>query len=160
MGNVKLSPPWNIFFSEVKVLFEQDPDVKDISFDQESKVITLVVANPEKAGAIEKLLPATKEFGNVTVTIKVEVFVGDAEEKKSDIISKAFCGNPIFKGIETNQMLNCAFCVFKKEVVQFYTDDLSTPDGFRSTLYEEVARDVFGIPDEDNERVYFSTSRE
>ena len=155
-----LSPPWNIYFSKVKVLFEQDPDIKGINFDQESKVITLVVSNPEKAGAIEQLLPATKEFGNVTVTIKVEVFVEDAEESKSDILSKAFCGNPIFKGIEKNQTLGCAFCIFKKEVVQFYTDDLTTPDGYYSTLYEEVAREVFGSDEDSNEVVYYSTSRE
>lgn len=34
--------------------------------------------------------------------------------------------------------------LFKKEVVQYFTDNLGDYNGYRSTLYENIARDIFG----------------
>lgn len=46
-----------------------------------------------------------------------------------------------------------AYCSFKKEVVQYPADDLSSETGLKSTLYEDLAREIF----ENTDGVYFCT---
>ena len=36
------------------------------------------------------------------------------------------------------------YCVFKKEVAQYWGDNLGDPHGNVSTLYQEIAKDIFG----------------
>ena len=38
------------------------------------------------------------------------------------------------------------FVLFKKEVVQYFADDISNPQGVRSTLYENIAKDFLLFP--------------
>ena len=47
-------------------------------------------------------------------------------------------------GIMSNPI---TYVVFKKAVVQYYTDDLGDYFGIHSTLFQDVAKDVFGDPD-------------
>ena len=44
-------------------------------------------------------------------------------------------------------------CVFAKEVVQYWNDSLSDPYGKVSTLYQDIAKDIF----EDTDGVMFCT---
>ena len=48
-----------------------------------------------------------------------------------------------------------SFAVFAKEVVQYYNDDLTDINGLKSTLYEDIARDVFDI-----DGINYCTSKE
>lgn len=165
MAKLKLSPPWVIFYQQIKALFEKDPDIK-IIYDEDEQKISLFVNNANKADALTRLLPIEKNFG--VVTLKINVIPSNSEgvintlcnqysNDLATIYQRAFNKNPILdyikviSGIFTN---NLTYIVFKKEVVQYYNDSLSDIHGCCSTLYENLAREVFI----EQEGVFFCTN--
>ena len=153
---IQLSPPWITFYKKVNELFKQDEEVK-VAYDDAGKTLSLKVKKYEKAEALKKLLPKEKTFGHVTIKIEVN-YIPDNAEKIDDLYKEAFADNPAFKYTFTfNTGTNTiTYVVFEKEVVQFWNDDMSDPHGVTSTLYEEIARDLFGGRD----GVIFSTDSE
>jgi len=147
---VTLSAPWMTYFHELEMLFKEDPQVK---LEYEDYVITLYVEDEEKANALMKLLPVQKVFGNTVVNIDV---VPSGEDINSDIelFKKAFKNNPILSYVtKAGELFPLEYVVFRNEVVQYYNDQLDDPNGNVSTLYQEIAKDVFG----DNVTVHFCT---
>ncbi len=144
MANLKLSPPWDTFYKEVKALFGRDEEVK-VVMNEEKYELNLFVDNAEKADAISKLLPVEKTFGNVTLYIRV-IPADGGKERIKDIFAKAFSGNPAFSYIKSIDPSTGAFgatyVVFENRVVQFYNDDLTDVNGNCSTLYQDIAQDV------------------
>jgi hypothetical protein len=152
-NNMKLSSPWITFVNEIKALFEEDEEIK-ITYDQNSNELKLFVDNTDKADAISKLLPAEKEFGNVT--LKIEVVPPNSEEdSKEKIFARAFANNPALSFIKTGETIfgKISYVVFEKRVIQFYNDQMDDIHGLKSTLYQDIAKDVFGPVD----RIYFCT---
>lgn len=146
--NLDLSAPWYIFYSEVNELFKDDPEVK-VVYNEEANEIKLYVDNEEKAEALTELLPTEKIFGKVVV--RLTVVPANMEENKvsmADLFNKAFKGNPAFVNVVSTEGVPGAFqatyVVFAKKVVQYYADNLADPNGLTSTLYQEIARNVFG----------------
>lgn len=153
MENLKLSAPWDIYVAEVKELFKKDPEVH-VVYDEDGNKVKLLVDNIDKADALSKIMPQTKVFGNVTLTIEV-VPANPDNECEIDTYTRAFKGNPVFSEIislTTPAGLPIHWVVFSSKVAQFYTDDISRPYGITSKLFEDVARDVF-----EPEEVRFST---
>ena len=150
---LKLSPPWITFMHEIVALFNQDPDI-DIKCDEEEPRIKLYVKGAGKAEALTKLLPTDKEFGNVI--LKIEVIPANEEDKPSDLIRRAFEGNPVLEQVVSvpGPYGTFNYALFKKEVVQFYNDQMDDVCGNKNTLYQEIAKDVFNQQD----GVYFCTS--
>ena len=145
MSKLNLSAPWVIFYKEIEALFRQDPEVK-VEFDENTNAIRLYVDSGEKAEALARLLPAERTFGNVTVSVTV-VPSNKLKADRLGLFQAAFKGNPAFayaKTVEGTLGLSLSFVVFKREVVQFFTDNLKDVAGNRSTLYQELAADVFG----------------
>ena len=145
MANLKLAAPWTIYYEEIKALFGSDPDIK-VSVDDEEKVVRLYVDGEEKAEALEKLLPAEKTFGNVTVRTVV-IPGNELTEKKLSWFQAALAGNPVFSFTKTNEgvfTIPLSYVVFKNRVVQFFADNLQDVNGNITTLYETIAKDVFG----------------
>lgn len=142
---VGLSSPWDNFYKEVKVLFEYDPEVK-VKFNEEAekKVIKLYVADTDKAMALEKLLPKEKVFGNIKVFISV-IPPNSDELDTTTLFEKAFDKNSAFDYVDVRKVFETdnVFVVFTKEVVQYYNDDLGDANRLRSTLYQDIAKDVF-----------------
>lgn len=139
---VKLSSPWQIFYHKVSALFEQDPEVSVI-LDEEEYTLKLYVDNPVKAEAIGKLLPLTKEFGNVTLKIHV---IPKNDQGVADLFKAAFNGNPAVSYVEhidTPMTGELNFVVFQNKVVQYYCDNMFDINGFCSTLFQDIAKDVF-----------------
>lgn len=102
------------------------------------------VDNPTKAAALEELLPNTVEFGNVVLSIVV--VPANPDYTKVDLFRMAFSGNPAFCFLETiddPRALPVSYCVFENEVVQYPADDISSYWGIQSTLYEDIAREIF-----------------
>ena len=150
---MKLAPPWITFENEIEAMFGSDPEI-EIEYDDDAKTIKLYVDNPTKAEALEQLLPMEKEFGNVSVFI--EVIPCNDESSKIALFQKAFENNPVFKFTYTaaNPMaFQANYVVFENKVVQFFNDDLSDIHGNKSTLYQEIAKDIF----EDCDNIYFCT---
>ena len=142
MAKVELSPPWVTYVNEVAALFKEDPQIK-MQYDESNLELKLLVDNPAKA------------FGNVTLKIFV-IPANRLRENKIEIYKAAFEGNPIVSRIETvtdSAWTYFNYIVFRKEVVQYYNDDLGDIDGIHSTLYQEIAKDVL----EGGTGIYFCT---
>ena len=150
---VKLSAPWFTYYREIDAMFSKDPDVR-VEFNEESKIIKMYVNGQEKAEAIAQILPPVKEFGNVAVEVQV-IPANKLESSKSDLFRIAFEGNPILVDVVDvpDQILPVSYVVFKKEVVQFFDDNLSDIYGNKTTLYQEIAKDIFV----DTQRIFFCT---
>jgi len=160
MAKMTLSPPWAIFYREIQALFGEDPEIH-IVYDEESGIVKIYVENPEKAEVLVKLLPTKKMFGRVGLDIQVipadggEYSTEVPETVDAQMFEKAFSGNPAFSYAKTFRNIfqfEATYVVFQPDVVQFFDDDISDINGIKSTLYENLARDVFeDIP------AYFNT---
>lgn len=153
---VKLSAPWVLYVDALKAMFEEDPEVT-IDYDDETNVVRMRVDNQVKADALSQLIPAEKDFGNVK--LKINVVPANMKAKKSDLFMAAFAGNSAVNGyvpIEGVFSNPLTYIMFKKEVVQYWIDNMGDPRGLRSTLYEDIAREVFG----EHDGVLFCTDSE
>ena len=147
--SMKLVSPWINFYREVEALFKADDGVR-VLYDDEKSELNLYVEDSEKAIAMADLMPTHKDFGNVDLSINIIPAntlcgrnVGSTTEEK---FKKIFDGNPILTdiqsvyGVFTNPI---TYVVFRKEVVQYFNDNLGDINGLRSTLWQEIAKDVF-----------------
>lgn len=147
MAKVNLSSPWVIYYKELEALFKGDPNVKVI-FDELENTIKLYVQGESKAEALSQLLPTEKEFGNVT--IKIEVLpANEFFQSAISLYEDAFRGNSALRFVKniTNGVYSFDYIVFKPEVVQFFNDSLGDINGNCSTLYQNIAKDIFGETD-------------
>ena len=165
MAKLNLSSPWVVYYRKLSAFFKEDSEVR-ITYDEIEQEIKLYVDNAEKAVALEKLLPHEQNFGNVTLYITVvpankttfdSVKVAYSTSS-SDIIqicfnNKAVVGVKVVDGIMTNRI---TFVIFKKEVVQYFTDNIGDYHGICSTLYQDLAKEIFGNSD----GVFFCTDNE
>ncbi len=143
-AKIKLSPPWMTFYREMEALFGGDPEI-EVKYDEGVDAVKLYVDNTEKAEALSKILPRKKEFGNVTVAIEV-IPSNETEMDVAGLFRQAFDGNPALSYIATirGPFANpLDYVVFQNKVVQFFNDDIGDINGLKSTLYQEIARDVF-----------------
>lgn len=142
MDKVGISSPWVTFARKVNAMFENDPEI-NVQYDEEANVIKLFVENSAKADALNQILPTEKVFGNVTIGIEV---IPANEDSPAALFRTAFAGNPVVDGIEVVPFAGNApisYVVFARQVVSFFNDDMSDYFGAESTLYEDLARDVF-----------------
>ena len=68
-------------------------------------------------------------------------------EEKVSLFQAALAGNPVFAFTKTNEgvfTIPLSYVVFKNRVVQFFADNLQDVNGNITTLYETIAKDVFG----------------
>ena len=155
MAKLKLSPPWVVYYREIDAMFQGDPDVR-VVFDEEKRIVKLFVDDCEKACALDKILPDEKLFGRIVLKIEVIPANGHFIEVKGNPFEAALTGNSALSFIHTISgiMSNpLTYVVFKKSVVQYYTDDLGDYFGVYSTLYQDIAKDIF----ESVDGVYFCT---
>lgn len=158
MAMVNLSPPWIIFVNELVQLFKYDPEVH-IIYDDDGHEVKVYVDSAAKAAALTELLPVQRNYGNVILTVAVVPANGLAISDKANLYQTAFKGNGAFsfvkvvRGIFPNDL---TYVVFKNHVVQYFNDDLGDIYGQCSTLYQEIAKNVF----DEREGVFFCTDVE
>ena len=155
MATLELAAPWTNFLNMIKAMFKKDDEVT-VDYNEETQKIKILVDNPDKAEALTKLLPTHKTFGNVV--LQIEVIPENSETNELETLMKrAFSGNGAVKDIITTDLTPLSFgavyTLFAKEVVQFFNDDLTDYHGECSTLYEDIAREIFNVP----EGVFFCT---
>ena len=145
----KMSPPWVQFVCSLEAMFGDDPEIKIEFVDKdEGKFVKLYVDNQRKADAIGKLLPLEMSFGGVDLGIVV--VASNKATSAAQLYTDAFAGNPVLEdvkvidGIFPNPL---TYVMFKKEVVQYYNDDMSDVYGNRTTLYQELAKELFIMKD-------------
>lgn len=144
MARLKLSSPWIIYYKEVDAFFKEDPEV-NVVYDEEENTITLYVANGDKADALTQLLPVSREFGDVSV--RHRIIPGNlGHGVNGSVLEAAFKNNNAVSYIKTIHGLfsnDLNYVVFKKEVVQYFNDDLGDINGMCSTLYQNIAKNIF-----------------
>ena len=148
---MKISPPWCTYVNEINCLFEHDPEVQ-LVYDNDEKTVELYVEDPTKAFAIDRLLPDEVEYGNIVLEVKVTPGNKAPSEEIPDnptndwLFNTAFKNSPVFAYTKTISGLfsnDLTYVVFKNRVVQFFNDNLNDIHGLVSTLYQEIANDVF-----------------
>lgn len=154
---VALSAPWVTYAREIGAMFDDDPAIK-VEYDEENVEVKLYVEGVKKADAISQLLPVEKAFGGV----KLKITIIPANEtlsanKQKQLFLDAFEGNPAFEtavaveGVFSNPI---TYVVFRKKVVQYYNDDLGDINGICSTLYQDIAKNIF---EGQTQGIYFCT---
>lgn len=147
---LKILPPWSTFINEIQALFDGDPQIAcNVNAEGTNPSIMLATNNPDKAAALLKLLPSEKRFGNVTLQIGVDCQTVSnlAFATPKALFETAFSGNPAFAYVVSTEdywYVPFTYVVFKNCVVQFFNDNLNDPHGVLSTLYQDIAREVFG----------------
>ena len=146
---LKLAPPWVTYVNKIIALFGEDPDI-NIDFDNEEMNLNIKVDNADKASILTYWLPEEKRFGNVTMFISVIPANGKLKDMSKMsykcMFDLLFDKNPVFSfcyavtGLLSNTV---TYVVFKNEVVQWFNDNLNDVYGNISTLYQEIASDIF-----------------
>ena len=153
MAVVKLSAPWQTYYKELSLLFEHDDEVR-IVYDTDAQIINIYVDNAVKAEVMATVLPAVKQFGLVELEIniipsnRVNMLMGFVDLFKGNSSGDDVV---VVDGIMSNPI---TYVIFKKEVVQYFNDDLGDAHGVCSTLYQDIAKRVF----EEHEGVFFCTT--
>lgn len=153
-----VASPWVTFARKVYKLFETDPEIR-IEWSDRDLELKLYVESQEKADALSKVLPASRKFGNVEMKITV-IPANVADEPLMKTFEKAFKGNPAVSFTDTVGAYGGQFnyIVFQPEVVQFYNDDMSSIYGIESTIYEDIADEVFS--ETEHAGIFFCTDLE
>ena len=156
MANLGISSPWVVYYRKIEAFFKYDSDVH-VVYDNDTRSLKLYVDNVKKASVLSNILPVKKRFGKIDLKIAVipaniNEFLNEEDCNTLDAFKNNEAVSFIrrINGIFADELV---YIVFKKEVVQYFTDDLSDYYGIHSTLYEDLARDIFtDIPG-----IYFST---
>lgn len=158
MAMLNMISPWIDYYRKVEALFKFDQGVQ-VVYDDEKKELRLYVDLSDKAYALAETMPTHKDFGNVDLNICIipaNSLAKSVRIKAEDYFGYIFSGNPIVVdiksvyGVFSNPI---TYVVFRKEVVQYFDDDLSDINGLRSTLWQEIAKEVFT----EAQGVYFCT---
>ena len=156
-GRLTLVSPWINFYREVEELFKYDPEVRVEFIDGDEKEIKMYVKNGYKAVALDRIMPKEKTFGNIVV--KVTVIPANTPEEWSilDAFDVAFKGNHIYdhSSEKVTPFGTFRYVLFDARVVQYANDDIGDAYQIRSTLYQEICKDVFSDTAHD---VHFCTS--
>jgi hypothetical protein len=163
---LKLSPPWITYIHKLTELFDPDPQIAfNISESSKGPSVTLSTSNGDKAAALLKLLPSEKKYGNITLEINVDCdHVSNlAFPSPKVLFETAFKGNPVFAYAvcpteEGYWYIGATYVVFQNRVVQFFNDNLNDCHGVISTLYQDIAAEIF--EDADIYGVYYNTNVE
>lgn len=155
MEKVKLASPWINYARKIRALFANDPSI-DVQYDADNNDVILRVEGTAKADALAQLLPTEKNFGNVTLGIKI--IPANKPNSSRNLLVDALTGNDAFYGIVTPEAeswaLPAVYVVFDDEVVQYPNDDLSHYCGVETTLFEDLAREIFENVDDN---IFFNT---
>lgn len=90
--------------------------------------------------------------------MRITVIPANDNISKTDLFKAAFAGNPAVSYIESVDAYgqNFNYVVFEKEVVQYFNDNMGDLHGVESTLYQDIAKEVF----EDYSGIFFCTDIE
>lgn len=160
---LKLSPPWIIHIHMLEALFDGDPEIAfNVAGNDPS--VTIACNNGDKVAALLQTIRSSIDFGNVTLEIYIDGTPSNRIFKtKKELFETLFSKNPAFAyavcpAEEGATWFDMTYVVFKNCVVQFFADNLNDCHGIISTLYQEIAEEVF--KGEACRGVYFNTDVE
>lgn len=152
MTKVSLSSPWTTFYKQIKAFFGKDPDIR-VVYDEDGPEIKLYVASAEKAAGLAALLPATRLFGNIILKLTVVPpnnaeplpIYHDSASGIAQALKDALKGNPAVNDFQEIDAMgwHAYYVLFAREVVQFFNDNMADWNGCTSTLYQDLAKEIF-----------------
>lgn len=147
---LKISPPWVTYVHKLQAIFDEDPHIAfNVDYSVPSVTLAIADGDGDKAAAVAKLLPEEKVFGKVTLTINIDCanMSNRAFTSAKELFETAFEGNPVLAYVVVPESeywtVPFTYVVFKNCVVQFFNDNLNDPHGIISTLYQEIASELF-----------------
>ena len=164
---LKVSPPWITYINKIQAMFDGDPQIAcNVNWSSENPEIIIACNNGDKVAAIQKLLPEQVWFGNVLLTIGFDGPVSNrAFTTPKELFDTAFSGNPAYSctvaPVEDGYWyVNFVYVIFKNCVVQFFNDNLNDAHGLISTLYQDIAVELFADADFNGRSVFYCTDVE
>lgn len=162
---LKLSPPWITYINKLQAMFDGDPQIA-FNVDWHKPSVTIACNNGLKNAALLLLLPSEKSWGNVTLPIAIDgpvanhVFTSPVE-----LFKTAFEKNPAFADCvapaqEGYFYVDFCYVIFKNCVVQFFNDNLNDAHGLLSTLYQDIADEIFADASYNLRSVHYCTDVE
>ena len=147
MAKLNQSAPWVTYVSELEQMFKYDSEVH-VVYDEEKYTVRMFVESGTKASALKQLLPEEKTFGDVKLSIVIVpangTFIPIPDDDSPFYFALrgngAFAFIKVISGIFSNVI---TYVVFKNKVVQYFDDNLGDIYGQRSTLYQEIAKNLF-----------------
>lgn len=159
MSKLKLASPWATCFRQFKAFFQKDPDVRVI-FDEDTPSIKIYAEDKTKAEALAYLIPTSKQFGNVTLQITIipangaSINNGTYTSIRSAIVDALKCNKAVV-GLQPVESagFSALYVLFAREVVSYFNDNLGDLNGMTSTLYQDLANEIF----QNHNGVFFCT---
>jgi len=158
-----VSPPWQLFWQELHAAFRNDPCVY---VDELQKLegsflveIHTVCTLPEKAKGLSALFTQDRDVGGYPFYVDVYDIDGVLVEPTplpadyaslAELIDDTFDGNPFYRGVKPPNPYYDIFIVFSKEPIQYFGDDLSKPDRFRTVVAADAFQFLMGLCDCDD----------
>ena len=156
-----ISPPWCTLYSKFEAMFGDDPEIiLDLTDVEGGCAIVFESRNATKLDALEKMLIPEFTFGNIKVTLQFKVS-NDVASNAYDACIDALTGNPMFENIIQRAFMpgqdpDQVCVIMKKEIVQFFDDNLNDFYGNTNLLPTDITREIFKA----NEALNFSISNE
>ena len=165
---LKISPPWVTTINKIVALFDGDPQIAcNVDVEGKAPAIVLSCNNGDKVTALKQILPTEYIFGNVVLTVGIDgPETNRAFKTPRELFETAFKGNPAFVMAispvdEGYWFVDITYVIFKNCVVQFFNDNLNDAHGVISTLYQDIAAELFADYLENSKRaVHFNTDVE
>ena len=158
MARINLVAPWDEYYNKMVAFFKDDSYVTVLYEEEEEKHIKLLVNEPFKAEALSRLLKTELDFGGVKLLVSV-IPANDVPKDTINYFKRMSIGedndirymhalndNDIYayvRKIDGLMGFSAVYVVFKKKVVQYYNDNIGDLNGMKSTLAENIARDIF-----------------
>lgn len=145
---LKLSPPWITYVNMLEAMFDGDPQIA-FNVDGSKPAVTIACNNGLKNAALLLVLPSEKIFGNVKLTINIDGPVANKLfTSPKELMETLFEKNPAFAccvvpAAEGYFFVDFTYVIFKNCVVQFFNDNLDDAYGNVSTLYQNIAAELF-----------------
>lgn len=145
---LKLAPPWITYINKLQALFDGDPQIA-FNVDWLAPSVTIACNNGLKNAGLLLLLPDEKSWGNITMPIRIDGPVANKTfTSPKELFKTVFSGNPAFADcispVEDGYFyIGFCYVIFKNCVVQFFNDNLNDAHGLLSTLYQDIADEIF-----------------
>lgn len=139
---IKLSAPWDEYYRKVEAMFKYDNEVHVVYYPEEYK-IKVYVENQAKAEVLSLMLKPDVIFGEIALLIEV-VPPNTILRSAGEAYEEAFKNNVAVEEVRVSTgVFKATYIIFNKEVVQYFNDNMGSLYGLKSTLYEDIAREIF-----------------
>lgn len=161
----KLSPPWVEYINKMEALFDGDPQIAfNVDLEGAEPKVVLACNNGDKVTALQQILPTEVTFGNIILHVIVDGTPSNRTFKtKKELFDVAFAKNPAYAysvapADEGYAWFSFVYVVFKCCVIQIFCDNLNDCHGIISTLYQNIAKEIFTT--DKTQGVYYCTDVE